>query len=294
MGNFKESNYYKSEEHLKNTEKARILGIKKIKELAKKRESDYYLNPSLCKQCNNILSYKKRRNKFCGSSCAGKYNNKNRDTSFINENFRLKHREISIESNRKKYGDKYIPDYSYDTQKFCICGKELTYNQKVSKNIYCSNSCRANNVPPEVNDKIRKKLLERVKNGTHKGWSTRKIISYPEQFFIDVFNSRNILYKYNFPINKRKDLGLDNSANYFLDFYFEDKKIDLEIDGSQHENRKEHDVTRDKNLSKIGIHVYRIKWKNINSKKGKSYITKEINNFLFFLKNYKINLGVSP
>ena len=68
------------------------------------------------------------------------------------------------------------------------------------------------------------------------------------------------------------------------------KKIDLEIDGNQHKYRKEHDTTRDGNLSKIGIYVYRIKWININSKKGKSYIKKEINKFLIFMEKYKIGV----
>ena len=89
--------------------------------------------------------------------------------------------------------------------------------------------------------------------------------------------------KTNFPISK-KTLGLDEIANYFLDFYFEDKQIDLEIDGKQHEyeDRKTSDIQRDKLLINFGIKVYRIKWKNINNEKGKNYIKEEINKFLEF------------
>lgn len=35
-------------------------------------------NPSFCKNCNSILPYKKRKNKFCSSSCSASYNNKQR------------------------------------------------------------------------------------------------------------------------------------------------------------------------------------------------------------------------
>jgi len=278
-------NYFKSEKHLENVKKAGILGNKKIKELTDKRKYNYYLKPTLCKQCNGVLNYEKRHNNFCNSSCAAIYNNKNRDISFVTEEFRQKHRDIAIENNKKKYGNDYIS--LYDNSKFCpICNKELTYNQKISKNIYCSNLCRSKNVSDETNDKIRKKQLEHVKNGTHTGWLTRNIISYPEKFFITILENNNLNYKHNFVVNK-KDLGLNDVSNYFLDFYFIDKKIDLEIDGKQHNysERKEKDKIRDDLLKKIGIKVYRIKWKNPINDKNKEYIKDEINNFLQYYNN---------
>ena len=266
------SEYFKSKEHLINVKKAGILGNKKIRELKEKRISNYYNNPSLCKYCECILDYDKRNNKFCCSSCAAKFNNKNRDISFITEDYKEK-----IRRGLQKYND----------PKFCIiCNKELTYNQKVSKNIYCSNSCRAKNVLSETNEKIKRAQLEKVKNGTHKGWSNRKITSYPEKFFMSVLDNNNLNYKHNFVVNK-KDLGLNDVSNYFLDFYFDDKKIDLEIDGKQHNysERKEKDKIRDELLNKIGIKVYRIKWKNPINEEDKNYIKNETNKFLTFYYN---------
>jgi len=35
----------------------------------------YYKSPKKCKHCESIISYEKRRNKFCTSSCSAKYNN---------------------------------------------------------------------------------------------------------------------------------------------------------------------------------------------------------------------------
>ena len=213
MGNFKESDYYKSKEHLDNIKKASIIGNKKIQELKQNRIDDYNSNPNLCLICKKPLKYEKKNNKFCSHSCSASYNNK---LKLVSEEQKLKVSLTLKNKNKNK-----LPII-----RICLnCNKEFKVLRKLSGGIskakYCSKECSLNGMRRNV--KIF--LLNSIKNGTHKGWSTRKIISYPEQFFIDVFNSRNILYKFNFPINKRKDLGLDNSANYFLDFYFEDKKI---------------------------------------------------------------------
>lgn len=126
-------------------------------------------------------------------------------------------------------------------------------------------------------------MKEKVKNGEHKGWQSRNILSYPEKFFIEVLKNNNLfgLCDTNYVI-KKKDLGLNEEGNYFLDFYFKDKKIDLEIDGKQHKYRIEHDIKRYEYLKNNGIIVYRIKWKSINNEKGKRYIKKEIDKFLEF------------
>lgn len=49
--------------------------------LARKQERIqlYNNNPNYCKECNNTLSYDKRKNKFCSLSCSAKHNNKKRD-----------------------------------------------------------------------------------------------------------------------------------------------------------------------------------------------------------------------
>lgn len=44
------------------------------KKYAKIREK-YEINPSVCIQCGGVLSYEKRNNKFCDSSCSAKYTN---------------------------------------------------------------------------------------------------------------------------------------------------------------------------------------------------------------------------
>lgn len=229
--------------------------------------NDYSKNPKLCKNCKEPLPYNKRKNIFCDSSCSATYNNKYRDTSYITEEFKQKAREKS--SKEKK--DVFCP----------LCNTPLTTEQKWRKRTYCSNKCRSLCVSEETNEKIRQTKLDSVKNGTHKGWINRNILSYPEKFFIEVLNNNKLTYEQNFVINKR-DLGLNDVSNYFLDFYFNDKKIDLEIDGKQHsyKDRKEKDKIRDKLLDDFGIKVYRIKWKNPTNDVNKEYLKEEIRKFL--------------
>lgn len=55
-------------------EKSKIISAQKKQERIKL----YNENPKLCKQCSVPLSYDKKYNTFCSSSCAAKYNNKNK------------------------------------------------------------------------------------------------------------------------------------------------------------------------------------------------------------------------
>ena len=71
-----------------------------------------------------------------------------------------------------------------------------------------------------------------------------------------VLTNNNINFIHEFSIKKP-----DNIHCYFLDFYIEVNsiKIDLEIDGKQHEERQCLDEARDEYLTSQGICVYRIK-----------------------------------
>jgi hypothetical protein len=133
---------------------------------------------------------------------------------------------------------------------------------------------------------LKKKADERVLNGEHKGWTTRNISSYPEDFFKKVLNNLEIKFIFNYPVTK-KSLGIECSSCYFLDFYIQigQRKIDLEIDGKQHEysDRKESDQERDSLLIKNGYEVYRIGWKNPVNDKNKDYIKREIEKLELFL-----------
>ena len=140
----------------------------------------------------------------------------------------------------------------------------------------------------EYRNNVKKGVRKHIDSGTHKGWISRNITSYPEQFFIKVLKNNNIFTKctVNYQISKKK-LNIEGCGSYFLDFYFSNKMIDLEIDGRQHkdQDRITSDKKRDNALTDYGIKVYRIPWKNINNNKGKKYIKDEIDKFLNFYNN---------
>lgn len=76
--------------------------------------------------------------------------------------------------------------------------------------------------------------------------------SYPETYFEQVFVDENIPLKYHLQVSK-----------YELDFYNEDYKIDVEIDGEQHYLDKrifESDKERNAYLESLGWTVFRIRW----------------------------------
>lgn len=140
---------------------------------------------------------------------------------------------------------------------------------------------------------------ERVKNGTHKGWTSRNIVSYPEKFWKGVLENNGIKYKFNAPIPK-KLLGVENSGGfYFLDFLI-GGNIDLEIDGKQHgyDERIKSDIIRDELLTKNGFIVYRIAWNEIVSPEGSALMKEKIDRFLKWLnendkeKSYTIDYEV--
>jgi len=167
------------------------------------------------------------------------------------------------------------------------CRKELPYPNESGLCKFCWQEYQKTD---KYKKKIRLKLVaaakKKVKEGTHVGWKTRNIMSYPEKFFQKVLDNNGLKGEYviNKPIPK-KNLGLKGACCYFLDFYFDKFKLDLEVDGSQHEfpERKLSDKNRDEALTKNGYKVYRIKWREIRSKAGKEYIKEEINRFLNFL-----------
>lgn len=162
-------------------------------------------------------------------------------------------------------------------QKICIiCGKKflpnLTDSGRFSKNKCCSEECtkihRINNGH---------KAYESAKlKGIHKPWQSRNIISYPEKFWTGVLDNNGIKYI--------KELFFDKK--YFLDFYIEKNnyKVDLEIDGGQHNNEDhiEHDRIRDDYLKSHNIIVYRISWNNINTNSGKEEMKFKIDKFIEF------------
>ena len=251
-----------------------------------KKNRKYKIIIKICPICDNefeTLEGHKNEKTTCSGSCSNKYfQHGQNNPNFDEENYIKRYNKVSNTLKGKTTIDGERVD---KPKKYClVCNEDITNKPKKQK--YCSVECV---IADGVSDSTKKKqsdsMKKRVELGNHSGWISRNIESYPEKFFKEVLNNNGIDFEFNKKIRK-SDLGLDCHSNYFLDFYISSKKIDLEIDGKQHNfpDRVESDKLRDESLIKNGFKVYRIKWKSINSDNGKKYIKKEIGKFLEFYK----------
>ncbi|OGO85293.1 MAG: hypothetical protein A2Y24_07915 [Clostridiales bacterium GWE2_32_10] len=79
---------------------------------------------------------------------------------------------------------------------------------------------------------------------------------------------------------------------YFIaDFYCEEKKIVIEIDGSIHDKTKEYDKLRDHLITTLGIKVIRIKNEELTAKEK---LINTISQKLDVPLSFREGLGVSP
>lgn len=172
-------------------------------------------------------------------------------------------------------------------RKCILCGDPIWNGNKSGYCVKCCSKARYANATIEQRHKWSEDAKKLMSEGKIKPWQSRNIISYPEKFFKKVLENNNIEFEGPNYVVKQKDLGVPDclpSSCYFLDFKI--GNVDLEIDGKQHSysDRKESDKVRDEYLTKAGYIVYRIKWKSINTEKGKQYIKNEIDKLLEFLQ----------
>jgi hypothetical protein len=259
-----------------------------------------YPNMYICKSCGKEFTEDYRKSikskykaaAFCSEKCARSFSTKNeikqeiyKPCKICNELVLVNKRSSIVACNKHKQNRRDSKN------KRCKDCEAPIYNR--NKSGYCEKCWPKHRFESEGSRlKLSIAVNERIANRAHKGWQSRNIVSYPEQFFIGVLKNNNLEkgrdYGFNYPLPKSK-LGLSSCANYFLDFYFEDVKLDLEIDGKQHEyeDRIVSDKNRDTLLKDNGYTVYRIKWKNINNDDGKAYIKEEIDKFFSFYINIK-------
>lgn len=234
----------------------RILRNKKYNYISKLKE--YKL---LCIKCNKQYTLKLTQNRYI----SGNYT-KHCSRSCANGRTHSKY-------TKEKTSKTLTKNYTRIIYKNCIVCNKLMIFKLDSVRLTCSKECLhifKSNHGKEV-----------VKNGG--GWKSRKIISYPQKFFMKVLNYNNIQYIHNYKVLKKQ---IDQNLNgfYFLDFYLPFYNIDLEIDGQQHKNPNAiiHDNIRDQILSKK-YKVYRIQWNGVNNQKGKMLMKQKIDNFLNYI-----------
>lgn len=254
-----------------------------------------------CPICRSLFKTKdgnRDEKTYCSKKCANGLNIGNRRTPETNlkVSLALKGRIIW---NVDKSGQLNFEKQLFCKEKTIIKNKVLFYEKicefcknsiqtRREKKMFCNRDCQMKGLwkRESYRNKILSSIDKRVKSGTHQGWTTRNILSYPERFFKKVLELNGFKGKFitNHPIKKR-DLGIDCDACYFLDFYFPEFNLDLEIDGKQHKliERADSDQKRDAALKENGYKVYRIEWKCLNKQSGKDHIKQEIKKFLEFM-----------
>lgn len=277
--NCKKNPLYK--EHAKKYSDAIKRGMKN-----RNKPSKYFQYTSFCEKCgkefiqittpNTIKRNKHKR--FCSTQCSHSRNHndstKNKASDTL-KNFYKNKRKVKIESVLKNNSLNDLYNIIKSKANRCkeiknhkchFCKKEI-YG-KFETLMYCYECAEKNGlrnlqlynsegkrIPSKKRIESARAVQQRlIAEGKHKGWQSRNLVSYPEQFWKRVLENNNIEYSFNHVV-KKKELGLNDMSNYFLDFLI-DNRIDLEIDGKQHKypDRIESDKLRDSLLTKSRIY----------------------------------------
>jgi endogenous inhibitor of DNA gyrase (YacG/DUF329 family) len=167
-----------------------IRDYKKCSETLKRkkldRENEYLKDPKICIACESIISYDKRENKYCNSSCAAKVTNLKRTVTW-SENIRNGVHKYLIESGIKEDGKIGIYDLSCKG-----CGKEFEYNRSTRK--FCSEEC--------------KKEYKRKDMEEYQRYKSDCVFKFNLSDYVDEFDF-SLVEKYGWysPTNKNDNLG---------------------------------------------------------------------------------------
>jgi len=220
---------------------------------------------------------------FCSDSCSKKRiwsdETKERISGTVKkqwkeDNFRSERLErMNSEESRLKFKEsiaKFIEKNPEFYSEINLNKKGIPRTEEVKRKI--SESTKKAMDCDSVKEKIYKNFIE-GRNGFSKYISEK--ISYPEECAIIILKEIDENYIFQHRIMK-KDLGVKGIC-YYLDFFFPEINLNIEIDGKQHEKNKEKDAERDEVLKRVkGIDVVRIKWKDY--KDLKENILSEISN----------------
>ena len=249
----------------KTSQAARAARKKNAAEARQLNNDIWVAEKHFCERCEKLMSEKFGSGRFCSEFCARS---------------RVKTEETKQKISRS-LNQTLLDTTSIRTsnKRMCfICNKNIikTYN----KTGVCKDCLNSTPEGFKIKQELGRKGYDTMQaNGTHKGWQSRNIVSYAENFWCNVLDNNQIKYKREVPV-------WYGAANYFLDFVLEKngKLIDLEIDGKQHTypERANSDIIRDLYLTKQGYLVYRIPWNEISSELGKLEMQNKINEFINF------------
>lgn len=130
------------------------------RKLSEKAQAKYELSPKTCPECNEVIAYAKRQNRFCSQTCSAKFNNKKA-------------------YGQRKYGPaktNYLTNHQRRQQKNNIVGPYSPL---------CKSKCRV--CEKLIISRYQKKYCDEhgeqySHNGRAKYWFTFKLSEYPDLF----------------------------------------------------------------------------------------------------------------
>lgn len=290
---------------LAREKKSKLNKIKKESDLKQWMDAEH-----VCEHCGKVMTKKFGSGRFCSRACANAREKTEAiklktATTLLGYNIDF---DVYCDGTKEKYLSGKIPrkllkyyaknkvvDVDYVVCPYCglrmaeIQTGHLKTHGKTKKQLikeygqtYLTQSVKSSEKTSISISEAQKKLVAENK---HVGWTSRKKRSYPELFWEKILVNNGIKFDFEHIVHK-KDLGLNDASNYFLDFLI-DGFIDLEIDGKQHqyEDRKASDKKRDALLKQHGFVIYRIPW--INPAHNPEGVQKQIDDFLTWYKDTK-------
>lgn len=222
---------------LKNSKvslKAAVLATKtKAAQLAIDKKIAYDMNPSIC-DCGKFKPFAARNGIYCSRSCAASHTNKTRPP-----------RTVSDET-KKKLSISLIGKQRWCAICYCVvCNVLIRGSFRQS----CS---------PECLSKLRSlNTLNTIKKNKRSNYR-RDRQSYLEMSFEKWLIENNISLKWHAEYTIKNHL---TNKWYFVDFYFPEINLIVELDGKQHEKHvhKQADIVRDEYITNfLNIKVFRI------------------------------------
>ena len=219
-------------------------------------EQNYMKEPSLCVHCSQVLSYKKRKNRFCSSKCAATFNStgrlrsteSKRKTSEIIKEMIVQGR---ISTPPKKHGEdhpRWKGKNKIRSLHKCIMCENIIENS----NKTCSPACRTARNRQAASENLRKNR-HKYTGPNKRSWMERTFVEWLEKHNINkgIYGYWDEVYFKHTVNNKKK--------NGWADFVFVSRKLIIELDGTHHRTRVDLDAVRDYHLSsKRGYQVVRI------------------------------------
>lgn len=218
--------------------------------------------------------------KFCTQFCAKSFNNKQRSKEVYKKQAQTLssyYKELrDTQQSRKNYETENFTEKligTYTKIKFCKeCTKVFLPTTRLRSTKYCSQECS--------NTHFKKAMKEMFKRNPHIAKNrSRGRESFLERSFREWLEVNNIPFK-------QEEAFIMEGRAFFADFFFEEKNLIIELDGSQHLQTKEKDAVRDLLFLQRGIRTIRISHKEFISKEKLPLVKMEI--------GLEANFGLEP